>query len=54
MVLPQDPSTDRLTCPQADAVKGADGVWRREFASGTKVTFDGSTGKGTIAWGGGE
>lgn len=37
--------------PKADAVKGSDGVWRREFASGTKVTFDGNTGKGTIAWG---
>lgn len=36
--------------PKADAVKGADGVWRREFASGTKVTFDSSTGKGKIMW----
>ena len=40
-----------LGMPKADAVKGSDGVWRREFASGTKVTFDGNTGKGAIVWG---
>ena len=39
--------------PMADAVKGADGVYRRAFASGTKVTFDTKTNNGTIVWGNG-
>ena len=39
--------------PVADAVKGADGVYRRAFASGTKVTFDTKTNNGTIVWGNG-
>jgi hypothetical protein len=37
--------------PLADGVKGADGVWRRAFKSGTKVTFDSGSNKGKITWG---
>ena len=37
--------------PLALGKKGSDGVWRRSFSSGTKVTFDGATGKGSITWG---
>lgn len=29
----------------------AGGVWKRQFASGTMVTFDTSTNKGTVDWG---
>ena len=32
------------------ATLGADGVWRRVFASGTSVTFDTKTNNGTVAW----
>lgn len=37
--------------PDADAVKGNDGIWRRSFASGTKVEFDSNTKKGKLIWG---
>jgi hypothetical protein len=36
--------------PTADASKGADGIWRRSFSSGTQVTFDSASGRGTIDW----
>jgi len=36
--------------PKADAVKSTNGVWKREFASGTVVTFDTNSNKGKIAW----
>ena len=36
--------------PLDDAKLGEDGIWRREFKSGTKVTFDTQTESGTIDW----
>lgn len=39
-----------LGAPLAPALY-TDGVWRRQFSSGTRVTFDTSTNKGTIEWG---
>ena len=36
--------------PLSDAILGDDGVWRREFKTGTKVTFDTKAEKGTIDW----
>ena len=36
--------------PLDNATLGADGVWRRVFASGTSVTFDTKTNNGTVAW----
>ena len=43
-----------LGAPLGDGAKGADGVWRRSFSSGTNVSFasvaNGTAGNGTIAW----
>ena len=48
------PAYDRkLGAPLAPGVKGADGVWRRAFAAGTRVVFDPVTRNGTITWGDG-
>jgi hypothetical protein len=45
------PLFDRpLGAPLSDGTKGADGVWRRRFKSGTSVEFNPSTSKGTIDW----
>ena len=39
--------------PLTPGAKGKDGIWRRSFRSGTRVSFDPSTLNGTIAWGAG-
>ena len=39
-----------LGAPRSKAVKGRDGVWRREFASGTVATFDTKQEKGAVSW----
>jgi hypothetical protein len=43
-----------LGAPLGDGERGADGVWRRSFSSGTNVSFaslaNGTAGNGTIAW----
>ena len=39
-----------LGAPLSNATLGADGVWRRSFASGTSVTLDTKTNNGTISW----
>jgi len=45
------PEYDRkLGEPAADGAKGADGVWTRSFAAGTKVAFDPAFNNGTIWW----
>ena len=36
--------------PLGNATLGADGVWRRSFAHGTKVTLDTKTNNGTVDW----
>jgi len=36
--------------PVANATKDATGIWRRSFASGTSVSFDTATNKGSILW----
>ena len=36
--------------PLSDAKLGADGVWRRDFAAGTKVSFNTKTNNGSIQW----
>jgi len=36
--------------PLSNAIFGNDGIWRRSFKSGTKVTFDTKQEKGTIDW----
>jgi hypothetical protein len=36
--------------PIGNATLGADGVWRREFASGTTATFDTHTETGEVSW----
>ena len=36
--------------PLGDAQLGDDGIWRREFKTGTKVTFDTKAERGTIDW----
>ena len=36
--------------PLSNATLGNDGIWRRSFQSGTKVTFDTKQEKGTIDW----
>ena len=38
----------KLGEPRGLGAKGADGMWRRSFASGTRVTFDPKTSAGTI------
>lgn len=38
--------------PLGDAVKGPDGVWRRNFSSGTAAFFDPVSDKGQICWAG--
>ena len=43
-----------LGAPLADArYDSATSSWSRAFASGTKVTFNALTKKGTVAWGSG-
>ena len=37
--------------PLSNATLGDDGIYRRSFGSGTKVTFDTNTETGTIEWG---
>jgi hypothetical protein len=39
-----------LGAPLANGTLGADGIWRRSFASGTNVTFDTHSNKGSITW----
>ena len=39
-----------LGTPRSNAVLGEDGVWRRDFSSGTAATFDTKREKGTISW----
>jgi hypothetical protein len=53
--LDERPEYNRpLGKPLSDGEKGADGVWRRYFSSGTNVSFtslaNGTAGNGTIAW----
>jgi hypothetical protein len=38
------------TDPLSDVKLGADGIWRRDFAAGTKVQFNTKTRNGTIQW----
>lgn len=43
----------KLGAPRAEcAYDGATATWTREFATGTKVTFDAKTNNGTVAWAG--
>jgi hypothetical protein len=39
-----------LGAPDGPATQGADGVWTRTFASGTKVAYNDTSQKGEIVW----